>query len=93
MTKTEKEVKLDKIVLSIDGTKIPLSVEQAKKLKEVLSDLFGKEIIKEIHHNSWWYRPFWSQGTITYLNASTGSTDESLNYVNCCTNGTLELSC
>jgi len=90
MTK-EKEVKLDKIVLNIDGTKIPLSVEQAKKLKEVLSDLFGKEVVREIHHD-WWYRPYyWNAGTVTNLTSAGGTTNYGA--VNCCSNGTLELSC
>ena len=44
----EKKVcEVKKIVLNIDGKEISLTIEQAKKLKDILGELFGKEIIKE----------------------------------------------
>ena len=64
--KEEKEIKIEKMVLNIDGEKVSLSMEQAKKLKSILDELFGKEIIREVehhHYQDWWYRPYFWQGT------------------------------
>lgn len=61
MKKTD-EIKIDKLILNIEGEKISLTIEQAKKLKQTLEELFQKEIIKEIiheHHYDWWYRRNW----------------------------------
>lgn len=56
-----EDVKIEKVVLNVEGEKINLSVEQAKKLKGILDELFGKEIIKEVvekhHYHDWYYRP------------------------------------
>ena len=67
----EKEVKIEKMVLNIDGEKVSLSMEQAKKLKGILDDLFGKEIIREVikehHYHDWYYKPYkWNYPDITY---------------------------
>jgi hypothetical protein len=43
-----KVCEVKKIVLNINGKEISLSIEQAKKLKDILGELFGKEIIKEV---------------------------------------------
>lgn len=64
----EKDGKIEKVVLNVEGEKISLSVEQAKKLKTLLDELFGKEIIynKEVvekhHYHDWYYKPYqiWS---------------------------------
>jgi len=48
MTMEKKVCEVKKIVLNIDGKEISLTIEQAKKLKDILSELFGKEIIKEV---------------------------------------------
>lgn len=57
-----EDVKIEKVVLNVEGEKINLSVEQAKKLKGILDELFGKEIIKEVvekhHYRDWYYRPY-----------------------------------
>ncbi len=57
-----KDVKIEKMVLNIEGEKISLTVDQAKRLKALLEELFGKEIIKEVvekhhYHSDWYYRP------------------------------------
>lgn len=57
----EKEVKIEKMVLNIEGEKVSLSMEQAKKLKKILDELFGKEIVREVHHD-WWYKKYWDSG-------------------------------
>jgi len=64
----EKDVKIEKLVLNLDGDKVSLTITQAKKLKAILDELFGKEIVKEIiekhhYHDNWYYRPYvtWNQ--------------------------------
>ena len=59
-----------KIVIKIEDKEISLTPEQAKKLKGILSEMFGKEIIKEIvkeehhHYDHWgWYPPVYVQPT------------------------------
>lgn len=39
---------IKKVVLEVEGKEITLTVEGAKKLKDLLSELFGKEIIREV---------------------------------------------
>jgi len=68
MMEKNKDIKIEKMVLNIEGEKVSLTMEQAKKLKDILNELFGKEIVKEIihdhHYHDWWYRPYtWSGGT------------------------------
>lgn len=68
----EKEVKIEKMVLNIDGEKVSLSMEQAKKLKKILDELFGKEIVREVHHEhhyDWWYKKpyYWDSGNLPKL--------------------------
>ena len=59
----KKDVRIDKMVLNIEGEKISLTMEQAKKLKSLLDELFGKEVVREViekhhYHNGWYYRPY-----------------------------------
>lgn len=56
MTTKDETVKIKKIVLDLGDKEIVLSMEQAKKLKEVLAEIFGKDVIKEVHHHHdyWW---------------------------------------
>jgi len=78
--KEEKSCEVKKIVLKIDDKEVSLTPEQVKKLKELLNDLFGKEIIKvvtqEIHHDHYNY-PIWRyyeppyipNGTVVYCSS------------------------
>jgi hypothetical protein len=74
MSKKDEKNLIKKVVLDIDGKEIELSVEQAKKLKGALDDMFG---VKEVHHDhypNWpWYwdydyfrprYPGWSDTTV-----------------------------
>ena len=54
----EKEIKIESLKINIGKKEIELSVEEAKKLKKALEDIFGKEIVHE-HHHDWWYRPYY----------------------------------
>lgn len=58
----EKEVEIKNINLQIGKKEISLTVEEAKKLKAVLSTLFEeKTVVKEAHHsNNYEYKKyFW----------------------------------
>lgn len=73
-TEEAKEVKIEKMVLNIDGEMVSLSMDQAKKLKGILDELFGKEIVKEIvreehhhHHKDWWYYPYFQTNNAPLL--------------------------
>lgn len=56
---------IKKVVLDLDGKEIVLTIEQAKKLKKVLSEMFGKEIVKELiikekKYYDWFYpKPYY----------------------------------
>jgi hypothetical protein len=63
-----KSVEITKIKLQLGQKEIELTVEQAKKLKASLDELFGKEVIKEVHHDRWNWRyrwPYWYDYTYT----------------------------
>jgi len=60
------KVQIKSVEIEVGKKKFHLTVEEAKKLKSVLDELFGKEIIrevKEIHHHDghshpwYWYPP------------------------------------
>jgi len=52
MSKTETEkVEIKKIVLKVGDEEISLTPENAKKMKELLDELFGKTVIREDHHH------------------------------------------
>ena len=65
--KNENVCEVKRIVLKIEDKEISLTPEQAKKLKVVLDELFGREIIKEVireiheHHDHYNtpYNPYW----------------------------------
>ena len=82
----EKRSEVKKIVLEIDGKEINLTVDQAKELKKILSDMFG---VDRTYHNpfyvespkryyDWFYwRPYYvtssgSSDSTVYLSTTTG---------------------
>ena len=73
--KESEEVKINNIVLNVGKKEIVLSVDQAKKLKGLLEDLFGKEVIKEVkheHHYDWYYKPWhYKYGNQVYCSSKT----------------------
>lgn len=63
--KMEKKTEIKKIVIDIDGREISLPVDKAKKLYEVLGELF-EERIKEVHRDNYYpYRRWWWYDTVT----------------------------
>ena len=73
---------IKKIELDLGGKKVSLTPEQAKNLKAALDELFGKEVIREIHeihehHDDYpWslpvppYQPIWWSTTTTIPGAN-----------------------
>ena len=69
---------IKKIILDLGGKEVELTTGQAKKLKEALDEMFGKEIVVH-HHDYWqWYpyklcepnKPYWD----TVHTTTTGGT-------------------
>ncbi len=70
----KEDIEITRIKLRLDGKIVELTVAQAKKLKNSLDELFGKEIVREVHHHGWhWYynTPY------IYISPNTSSTDYS----------------
>ena len=80
-------IKIDKIRLEINKKIIELSPEEAKELKRVLEDLFGKD--KQMYIPPYYpYRPhypYWSVTCPTYANTSWDTTT--------CADHTVSLTC
>jgi len=64
----EEKVEIKSIKLKLDKDTVTLSIKQARKLKELLNDLLGREVVKEeIHHHDYpyyWYPRIWT-GTLS----------------------------
>lgn len=65
----ENKTEIKKIVLQLGIKEVELTVEECKKLKEVLSEMFGKDVVKKIHHHDY-YKWYWQQ-PITYFTNKT----------------------
>ena len=81
-----KEVSIKKMVIQLGDRDIELKMEEAKKLQAALNELFGKEVIREVHHDRWPYwqwtyihptyitnTPTWGTNTVTSSMTTTGS--------------------
>ena len=64
----EREVEIKKVVLKIGKRELSFTIEEARKLFDVLGGLFKTKIIREEHHHYDWpyYRWYWS-GTNEYI--------------------------
>ena len=51
----EKQIKIESINFSIGKRELTLTLEEARKLKEALDTLFGKEQVHHWHYD-WWYK-------------------------------------
>ena len=57
----KEEVRISKMEIQLAEEKIRLSIDEAKKLYDVLHDLFGKKVVEKVvehHHDYWNYRPY-----------------------------------
>jgi hypothetical protein len=78
-----KNIEIGGVNLKLGRREVMLTVEEAKKLYKTLKDLFGKEIIKEVHHYDRypWYWTLSSSslqldyGTVTMGDATSCITD------------------
>lgn len=61
---------IKKIVLDLGKNQVELTPEQCRKLKDALDEMFGKEIVKEIHHRDYPHLRFWPywDTSLTYPN-------------------------
>lgn len=76
----DKEIKVESLKISIGKKEIELNIEDAKKLKKALEDIFGKDVVHE-YHDCWYYRPYrpyqpywgtiWCGGTSTIATLNT----------------------
>lgn len=80
------KVEIKTVNIQIGKKQLTLTVEEAKKLKEVLVELFGKEVIKEVkeihHHDYYPYRWYWGWQP---------ATPQPLTPIYYCSNGTAQL--
>lgn len=78
MSNKEQSAEIKRIVLNLGGKEVSLTIEQAKKLKEILSEMFGKDVVKEIYHHDhyphWYWH--WSAPAFTYGSNSTAKGPE-----------------
>lgn len=61
----EKEVKIQSIKILMGKREFELSIEEAKKLKQALEEIFGTKVIentKHIYHHDYyrWFQPYYS---------------------------------
>ena len=48
---------IKELKLQLGEKEVVLTIDEAKKLKEALDELFGKEVVKEVYYHD--QRPFW----------------------------------
>ena len=65
-----KEVSVKSLTIKIGAREISLDVAEAKKLKEALEDLLGKEIIREVRVERW-HDPVWRYTGPVWINGGT----------------------
>ena len=76
---------IKKIVLDLGGKEVTLTLEQAKRLHELLNELCGEKKKIEyvpVRYPYWdWYRPIWRYDSPTYTSGGTSSAYYSSNTV------------
>jgi hypothetical protein len=89
------KVEIKTVNIQVGKKQLNLTVEEAKKLKGVLEELFGKEVVKEvkeIHHHDyypyrwWWYTPQWESPNTTpvfYCSNGTAQVDNNALQITC----------
>ena len=79
------KVEIKTVNIQVGKKQLSLTVEEAKKLKEVLGELFGKEIVKEVneihHYDHYPYRWYWDYQPTTPITSP----------IFYCSNGTAQL--
>lgn len=73
-----REVEVKGLTIQVGAREIELTVAEAKKLKDALNDLFGKEIVREVvvekrvYPNWYWSGPIWGGNSPTTVNFEWG---------------------
>ncbi len=86
---------IKKIVFNVNGKTLELTKDEAKELKDILSDLFGEKetvVVDRWHHSYPWHYPHWTytssaigqSGTISGMQNSIESTGNTI-YLNAAT--------
>ena len=91
----QKQVKISKLCLEIGGTKIELTMKQARELSEVLNDTFGKS--ETVFRDRWHYgypypNQYWGSTTGTYSIPCGNITATTVTGANCATTDTVMMS-
>lgn len=50
---------IEELKLNLGSKKVSLTVDEAKKLKKALNDLFGKEVVRKVVKDPYWPYPYW----------------------------------
>lgn len=53
---------IKKVVLQLGRKEVELTLEEAKKLKESLDEMFGKDVIRYVHDGWYWGWPCYTSG-------------------------------
>lgn len=61
---------IKRVVIQIGDREIELSTADAKALKAALDELFGKETIKEVVRDHWWWQPTYVPYAVPYVGPS-----------------------
>ena len=94
----EKEVTIQSIKIIMGKKEVELSIEEAKKLKKALEEIFGEKVItktEHIHHHDYyrWFQPYYGYTYespkkydygIVYCSTAKGSTGGQSNMQNLC---------
>ena len=84
-------VRINKIVLQIGSKEVSLSVEEAKRLKGLLDEMYGSVIVERHDHWNWRpYQPHWD--TFTYSSEGNTKISNDFGSVMCNAKGKLTMS-
>lgn len=67
----EREIGIKSLTIKVGAREICLEIQEARKLKEALEDLFRKEVIREVvieHHRE----PYWRWDGPVWVSSGTG---------------------
>ena len=86
MKKEQTKIAVKKIVITMNGCEVSVSLDEARQLQAMLNEMFGKEKVVEktvehIHHYDYW-RGYW-QPTIWYGAQGTAAHDQKLQTLYC----------
>lgn len=63
---SNKSAKIEKIVVDMHGSKLELTPNQAKELRDILCEMFGGKVVTERHDHHHWPYQNWYWNPMTY---------------------------